>query len=108
MIELYIAQHRFLSNAPQSQYLLKCDKQVLALESAKWPTCEGGNERGSTESGPILPQPKRSRGLDRIINMLMETVNRVLVAGDEEGNEEEEGNEGDEEEEEEGGDPPDN
>ena len=42
-----------------------------------------------------------------MINMLMETVNRVLVAGDEEGNEVEEGNEGEEDEEEEGGDPPD-
>jgi hypothetical protein len=58
---------------------LKSTSQVIAFESAKWPT----GEPGSSKSDPILPQSKRGRGLDRVINMLMEAVNRMLVAGDE-------------------------
>lgn len=59
--------------------MLKSSSQVIAFESAKWPT----GEPGSAKSDPILPQSKRGRGLDRVINMLMEAVNRMLVAGDE-------------------------
>ena len=68
--------------------------QVIAFESAKWPT----GEVGSPKTSPILPQSKKGRGLDRVVNMLMEAVNRILIGGDEEENEdniEEEEDDGD-------------
>ena len=89
--------------------MLKSSSQVIAFESAKWPT----GEPGSSKSDPIVPQSKRGRVLDRVINMLMEAVNRMQVAGDEKEeendseNDNENGNENDHEEvedEDEGGD----
>ena len=54
--------------------------QVIAIESAKW----SSSEMDTPEGMPILPQSKQNRGLDGLITMLMEGVNRLLASGEEE------------------------
>jgi hypothetical protein len=75
----------------KSQILtLYCFLQVIAIESAKWSSSEVDTPEGtpilpqSKQNRPIVPQSKQNRGLDGLITMLMEGVNRFLASGEEE------------------------
>jgi hypothetical protein len=63
---------------------------VIAIESAKWSSTEVDTPEGmpilpqSKQNRPIVPQSKQNRGLDGLITMLMEAVNRFLASGEEE------------------------
>ena len=64
--------------------------QVIAIESAKWSSSEMDTPEGmpilpqSKQNRPVVPQSKQNRGLDGLITMLMEGVNRLLASGEEE------------------------
>lgn len=78
------------TNCLMFKLCIKSFLQVIAIESAKWSSSEVETPEGmpilpqSKQNRPVVPQSKQNRGLDGLITMLMEGVNRFLASGEEE------------------------